>query len=302
MARSDREKTKGHAAPEEERADFATRAKQFFLDNYKDIFKILLIVAIVIFVIADYDNLTNLNVRDLLASRHSTWGTYLMVIAIYFVKGIVMVIPMMLVYIPIGMSFATGKAILLNMVGMLAEFLASYYLGRFLSADYIDKLMDQYKLRERLENRGSKRKSWAAMFTIRALPIFPVDIVSLIYGGLRYPLWSYLFWSTLGILPRVLLFTILGNKVYDWFPEITAKMIIYVVLAVLVLSLFGGLITHFRNKRKAKKRTAELTPDAPFAVYTDDNGFRVVKTCIPSQEAEQSWINRQREKVGKMGG
>ena len=35
------------------------KRRQFLLDNYKDIFKIVLIVALVVFVIADYNNLSN---------------------------------------------------------------------------------------------------------------------------------------------------------------------------------------------------------------------------------------------------
>ena len=62
------------------------KRRQFLLDNYKDIFKIVLIVALVVFVIADYNNLSNLNIRDLLASRHSLAGSSFMVLFIYFIK------------------------------------------------------------------------------------------------------------------------------------------------------------------------------------------------------------------------
>ena len=121
------------------------KRRQFLLDNYKDIFKIVLIVALVVFVIADYNNLSNLNIRDLLASRHSLAGSSFMVLFIYFIKGIVMVIPAAVVYISVGMAFPAWTAVILNTAGMIVELMASYFLGKFLSIDMIDRTISEQR-------------------------------------------------------------------------------------------------------------------------------------------------------------
>lgn len=255
------------------------KRRQFLLDNYKDIFKIVLIVALVVFVIADYNNLSNLNIRDLLASRHSLAGSSFMVLFIYFIKGIVMVIPAAVVYISVGMAFPAWTAVILNTAGMIVELMASYFLGKFLSIDMIDRAISEQRGGNRIIARLQKN-SRATMFILRFVPIFPVDIISLFYGSTKYPFWKYMGWSMLGIMPRVILFTLLGKKIYDWFPEITAMFILYLILFILFCSLIGGMVVHFRKKHKKKARIKELARDEEFMVSDEDQGFRIVKTAM----------------------
>lgn len=265
---------------EEKQLDHKSRVKQFLIDNYKDLFKILLIVAIVIFVIADYHNLSNLNIRELLTREHTLVGSGLMVLVIYFVKGIVMVIPAAVVYISVGMAFEPWVAVILNTLGMIVELVASYFLGKFLSIDYIDNLMNEQRNGSKIVKK-IQDNSRLAMFTLRFVPIFPVDIISLFYGSIKYPFWKYMGWSMLGIMPRVILFTILGKKIYDWFPDLSAKVIIYIILVILVISLAAGLITHFRKKHKKKAKTDYITQSETFRIEDEEKGFRIVKPAMP---------------------
>lgn len=264
----------------EEKLEQKTSVKQFLIDNYKDLFKILLIVAIVIFVIADYHNLSNLNIRELLTREHTLVGSGLMVLVIYFVKGIVMVIPAAVVYISVGMAFEPWIAVILNTLGMIVELVASYFLGKFLSIDYIDNLMNEQRNGSKIVKK-IQDNSRLAMFTLRFVPIFPVDIISLFYGSIKYPFWKYMGWSMLGIMPRVILFTILGKKIYDWFPDLSAKVIIYIILVILVISLAAGLITHFRKKHKKKAKTDYITQSETFRIEDEEKGFRIVKPAMP---------------------
>lgn len=268
---------------EESELDQKSKIKQFFIDNYKDLFKILLIVGIVIFVIADYHNLSNLNIRELLTREHTLVGSGLMVLAIYFVKGIVMVIPAAVVYISVGMAFEPWVAVLLNTLGMIVELLASYFLGKFLSIDYIDNMINEQRNGSKIMKK-IQDNSRLAMFTLRFVPIFPVDIISLFYGSIKYPFWKYMGWSMLGIMPRVILFTLLGKKIYDWFPDLSAKVIIYIILIILVISLAAGLITHFRKKNKARAKTDYITQSETFRTEDEENGFRIVKPAMAKTE------------------
>lgn len=272
-------------AKEEKELDRKSKVKQFFIDNYKDIFKVLLIIGIVLFVIADYHNLSNLNIRELLTREHTLIGSAVVVLVIYFVKGIVMVIPAAVVYLSVGMAFEPWIAVILNTLGMIVELVASYFLGKFLSIDYIDNLIHEQRTGSRIMEK-IQNNSRLAMFTLRFVPIFPVDIISLFYGSIKYPFWRYMAWSMMGIMPRVILFTILGKKIYDWFPDLSAKVIIYIILAILLISLAAGLITHFRKKHRQKKQTAYITQSETFRIEHEENGFRVVKPAMPKWEDE----------------
>ncbi|MEE0675323.1 MAG: VTT domain-containing protein, partial [Ruminococcus sp.] len=50
----------------------------------------------------------------------------------------------------------------------------------------------------------------SAIFAIRFLPVFPIDLVSLFLGAVKMKFLPYFLVSIGGILPRVILFTILG--------------------------------------------------------------------------------------------
>lgn len=267
----------------------ARRFNGFLLDHYKDIFKILLIVGIVLFVIVDYERLTTLNVRELIGETHSLATASLVVLLIYFVKGIVMVIPAAVVYLSVGMSFPPVTAVILNTVGMLVELTASYWLGYYLGGDYIQSLLERQKRGKQIRELEHSKRSAFAMFVLRFVPIFPVDIISLVYGNTRYHYGKYMFWSMLGIMPRVILFTILGKKIYDWFPDLSAKVIVYIILAIIIVSTVSGLIVHFTNKRKAKKEHQKavqegiLPGESHFKTVTD-GPFPAVVTTVPKKQ------------------
>ena len=65
---------------------------------------------------------------------------------------------------------------------------------------------------------------------MRALPVFPIDLLSLFYGasGCAYPKYAGL--SVLGIAPRVILFTIIGDQAFAWIP--TDKIILAVIICI----------------------------------------------------------------------
>ena len=78
--------------------------------------------------------------------------------------------------------------------------------------------------------------NFPALLSIRALPVFPIDFVSLFWGASRCKFPRYLLASLLGILPRVVLFTILGDGIYDYIPiHLLVKIIICAIPARSIL-------------------------------------------------------------------
>ena len=111
----------------------------------KLISKIAVALAVFVFVLINYKKLVNIDVREIVSAAPSLLPAVLSVLAIYCVKGLVLVIPASLVYISVGMAFSPLTAVLVNIAGILVEFTASYLFGLFLGGDYINKMMQKQK-------------------------------------------------------------------------------------------------------------------------------------------------------------
>ena len=72
----------------------------------KLISKIAVALAVFVFVLINYKELVNIDVREIVSAAPSLLPAVLSVLAIYCVKGLVLVIPASLVYISVGMAFS----------------------------------------------------------------------------------------------------------------------------------------------------------------------------------------------------
>ena len=89
--------------------------------------------------------------------------------------------------------------------------------------------------------------NFLALLPIRALPVFPIDFVSLFWGASKAKFPRYFFASVIGIMPRVILFTILGDGIYDYIPiHLIIKIVIFAIPIVVVIYL----IRHFIKLRE----------------------------------------------------
>lgn len=205
-------------------------------------------VALSIFaaVIVNYDTLKNLDLRVLVGSIGVAWYAYLAVIGVYALKSVVFVVPAMMIYVSVGISFDTGTALVLNLIGLVTEVTITYFLGRFLGGEYVSKLLEKNKGGKKLLNMKTKTKN-SFLFVARVVPAFPIDFTSLFLGSSNYKFFPYLLISILGIYPRVLLFTIIGDSIYKYIPkELIIKLIIVAIPAAIVAFLIYTVV----KKRK----------------------------------------------------
>ena len=98
----------------------------------------------------------------------------------------------------------------------------------------------------------------SALLAIRFLPVFPIDIVSLLLGAMRTPFGQYIAVSLGGILPRVILFTILGDGLYKYIPM--QKLVIFAVILIPV-ALAVWIVRYVVKTLKNKKSEEELQED-----------------------------------------
>ncbi len=212
-----------------------------------NIFKVLLAVVIMIVTIINYETLSNLDIRQLIASADSFALATALIMGVYFVKSFVFVVPASLIYIAVGMAFETWQALIINAVGIAIEVICTYYLGKFLGKDAVTKKLSGNKAGEKLLNMKSKNKN--LMIFIARFTGVPIDFTSLFMGAFDFRFLPYLIMSLLGLLPRVFVLTVIGDGFYELIPM---KYIIIAVIVAIPVGLAAFLIKKIADKRKTE--------------------------------------------------
>jgi len=195
-----------------------------------------------------YHTLSQLDVRALVAATASATAAVALLLGVYAVKSLLFVVPASLIYIYVGMAYGKPQALLLNFVGIALEISITYLLGRFLGGAYVERLLQGKKFGERLKRIRSRNKAWAVL-AIRALPVFPIDFVSLFLGAYRDPFLLYFLTSLLGILPRVALFTLLGDGIYRYIPM--RQIVFGMICCVPLLAVYW--VARYLRKRQHRR-------------------------------------------------
>lgn len=219
-------------------------------ENLLLILKIVAAAAVFVTILLYYDTLVSLDVRALAAAAPSVLAAAGLVLCVYVLKGLVFVIPAALLYIPVGMAFSPAVALAINLAGVALEVTVSYLFGRFLGGEKIREMLSKKKGgRKILEWQAGKAGS-ASVFGMRLLPVFPIDFVSLFLGASRFGFWRYLPISVIGIAPRVILFTLLGDAAYDYIP---VRLILILILIAVPAAAIGIVAKALYDRRRARE-------------------------------------------------
>ncbi len=204
-----------------------------------------------------YEPLSNIDVKRLLSVTDSLPLMCGIILAVYFVKALVFVIPASLVYVAVGAVLPPVLAVAVNLTGIFIEVSVTYLLGRFLGKDAVYRLLSRNEAGKRILNRNLQDKG-SVLLSIRAIPAFPIDFISLFYGasGCRYG--RYALFSMLGISWRVILFTVLGDAVFRWIP---LDKIILAAICLIPVGIVYYLVKKFVIDPK-KNEGEKGAPDA----------------------------------------
>lgn len=222
----------------------------------KETLKVLLRVAVamIIFVVAviNYEKLKNIDIRQIVDASSNMIIAIGTIWGVYLVKSVLFILPASLIYISIGMAFDTPVACLISLVGIILEVTVTYYLGLFLGGDYVNKLLSKTKPGKKILDM-KLNENFPTLLGIRALPVFPIDFVSLFWGASKCRFPRYFIASVVGIMPRVVLFTILGDGIYDYIPiHLIIKIIIFAIPVGAIIYLIRHFVKTSRNKEENK--------------------------------------------------
>lgn len=218
--------------------------------------RIVVSVVIIAIIIWKFEEFQNIDVRGIVSASGSLGIAIASILGIYLLKAIVFVVPASLVYIAVGLALPTFIAIPVNIAGILLEVCVTYLLGMMLGGNIVTNKLKKVKYGDKILALHEKNKL-SAIFAIRVLPVFPIDIVSLFLGAVKMKFVPYLIISLAGILPRVILFTILGDGLYDYIP-MQKLMVIAAVLVPVALIVW---IIRYALKSKKSEEIAENPPE-----------------------------------------
>ena len=219
-------------------------------ETVKNIIKIAVAAAIFVTAIVNYDFLSNLDIRTLIAGASSIFIAELIILGVYAVKAVMMVVPASLIYISVGMAFDPKRAVIVNLLGIALEVTVTYFLGKFLGKDAVEKKIRNTKVGDKFFTMLDKNRN-AAIFLMRFIPAFPIDFSSLFMGAFDFKFFPYLIFSVLGIAPRVITFTVIGEGIYELIPM---KYIVLAVICAIPVVTAVLLIKKFVVKKKKSEK------------------------------------------------
>jgi len=185
-----------------------------------NILRIAIVLALLAVVALNWGRLRHLSEADIAALAQGASSLAVAVAAVlglYCVKALLFVIPAMLLYVSVGAVFPLWLALAVNLAGIALELSLTYGLGAFLGGAYVQGMLVGSKGGRKLLEMQDRR-GFAMLFTVRLLPVFPIDFAGLYFGSSRVPFWKHLAASVLGLFPRVALFTVFGEAARRFFP------------------------------------------------------------------------------------
>jgi len=173
----------------------------------------------------------NIEVSDIVNfTPNNPWLAALVMLALFCIKTVVMVIPLVVLYISAGIMFPAGWAFAICFVGLFLEMTIGYHIGKRLSFERVNGLTSRYK---RLENLIPEEGgvSLPMGFLLRMTPL-PFDIVSMIKGafGMKYK--SYVLITYAGTLLSIIPYIYIGRYITT---PLSMEFIIPLILIVLLM-------------------------------------------------------------------
>lgn len=219
------------------------------LFNYKKIITVvLIIIGIIIYLIfgeeITVDNILNMSPRNRIIAS-------IFILILYLIKSMSIVGPIMALYIASGLIFPLYWAIPLNILGVAIGLTYSYKIG-YSSGDFLkEKILSRY---DKLNEFYSvvKDNEWFSAFIIRIVGLLPHDIVNMFFGSLRISYYKYMTASIIGLMPMMIISTVIGRTITD--P--TSREFLWAVIMRVVLSISASLIYRI-ILNKSKKSTKE---------------------------------------------
>jgi membrane protein DedA with SNARE-associated domain len=140
-------------------------------------------------------------------------------------------------------------------LGSYIGYLISYYGGKALVVRYQRFLGVDWKEIENLEKRFQGRKEALSIFLSRAIPVFPISLVSIFAGLLRIPVRPFTFYTFLGSIFRCLFLGFVGWWIGATYEKVATRLdSVETIISILMLIGMGGVLGYLYYRFRKSTR------------------------------------------------
>jgi len=128
-------------------------------------------------------------------------------------------------------------------LGSYIGYLISYYGGKALVVRYQRFLGVDWKEIENLEKRFQGKKEALSIFFSRAIPVFPISLVSIFAGLLRIPVRPFTLYTFLGSIFRCFFLGFVGWWIGATYEKVATRLdSVETIVSILLLIGMGGVL------------------------------------------------------------
>lgn len=166
-------------------------------------------------------------------------------------KAFIPIYPLSLVCAAAGVVFPVYFAIPVNIIGLSLHYTLKYVWGKRIGPGGVNIILKRNEaIRILMKKDGTGNPLLLVIF--RAIPFFPVNPVSQLYGSMGFKYWKFLLLSLLGYSPLLCTYTIVGRNVYN--PLSAAFLLPLIIVSVLAAVVAYALkILFYHTKKRGNK-------------------------------------------------
>jgi phosphatidylserine/phosphatidylglycerophosphate/cardiolipin synthase-like enzyme/uncharacterized membrane protein YdjX (TVP38/TMEM64 family) len=164
-----------------------------------------------------------------------------------FLLGGFLFFPITLLIAGTALLFDPLRGFAFALAGSLASACAMYGIGRLAGRPVVERMLRTPRMRRFRDTL--RRRSFAAIFGARLVPVGSFSLINLLAGALGIRFRSYLLGNAFGILPGILGLTLFADRLGDTLAE--PDIVNIALLLLLLLAIVGALFLIRRALRKA---------------------------------------------------
>ncbi len=175
------------------------------------------------------------------------WSAAALLLIFYAMKALSIIFPISVLQISAGLIFPPVTAIVINIIGVTIETLIPYLLGHYSGRERVTKLLNKYpKVKD--FNKLYNGKELLFTYTLRSIGGLPMDVTSIMLGYMNINYWKYLVGTIGGLLPRIIIATIMGTSI----TEPGSPAFIISLLLKILLSIISLIVYRYIMKKEKK--------------------------------------------------
>lgn len=205
----------------------------------------MLIFITAIFFIKNTKGMTPEDILNMAPENY--WSAATLLLIFYAMKALSIIFPISVLQISAGLIFPPVTAIVINIIGVTIETLIPYLLGHYSGRERVTKLLNKYpKVKD--FNKLYNGKELLFTYTLRSIGGLPMDVTSIMLGYMNINYWKYLVGTIGGLLPRIIIATIMGTSI----TEPGSPAFIISLLSKILLSIISLLVYRYIMKKEKK--------------------------------------------------